>query len=802
MSGRLAVLLLSAALLGGERVDFRRDVEPVLRRRCVACHGAARREGGLRLDSREHALEGGYSGKVITAGNAAESKLIKLVSAAKGMPPGGPRLDAASIGTLRRWIDEGAEWPEEPRREPGPARPPHWAFTPVRGQPPAAKGHPVDAFVNGRLEKEGIRPAPLADWPVLVRRLSFDLRGLPPDPWELERAGDWNRLVDRLLASPRFGEKWARWWLDAARYADSDGYEQDAPRPHAWRYRDWVIQAFNSNMPFDRFTIEQIAGDLLPGATIAQRAATGFHRNTLTSREGGIDVEELRTNQVLDRTATVASVWLGLTFDCARCHDHKYDPITQRDYYRLSAFFNSADEVNHSDPLPGEQEQYLRRRPEYERKFADLLARYKVAELQPKWEDEVRAAMADPLARLEWTQVLDYVRVYADDGHEILRTPAGRRTPRQAHDLHRVFLKYPGPLASWPEAKGVRFSEGFRELEELDAAYPGMSEVPAIAERTVPRKTHILLRGDFRSPGVEVTAGTPEALPPLRTDGRPTRLELARWLVAPDNPLTARVFVNRVWQELFGTGLVPTPEDFGTRGAQPSHPELLDYLADRFRRSGWDVKGLIRHIVQSEAYRRSSKSTPGDAPHLYSRQRRLRLPAEAVRDAALSAAGLLDARVGGPSVRPPMPAGMLKFAYRANWRESAGADRYRRGLYTFFQRSVPHPQLMNFDAPNSLVSCVRRERSVTPLQALNLLNDPVFVEAADALAGRILREEAGAGFEEGVKRMFRLAVSREPNKTEMAALRRYADGAVRAEAATWQGIASIVLNLDEFITRE
>jgi hypothetical protein len=716
------------------------------------------------------------------------------------------------VAVLRRWIDEGAEWPDG--GEPKAARRSisHWAFQPLRK--PTGAGANVDSLVLARLKKEGISPSPEADRRTLLRRLSLDVIGLPPSPSEMAefladtRADFWQRAVDLLLASPHFGERWARMWLDLARYADSDGYEQDQARPHAWRYRDWVIRAFNRNMPFDQFTMEQIAGDLLPDATTRQKAATGFHRNTLTSREGGIDVEQLRAEQVADRTATVGSVWLGLTFECARCHDHKYDPLSQRDFYRFYAFFNNLEEVNLEDPLPGETGPYLRKRPEYEKKYADLKVRYRVDELQPKWEREVLRAMQDPAERLEWTQVLDYVAVYQDRGHEILRTPPERRTFRQAHDLTRVFLKYPGPLGSWPEAKGVKFSTGFQELEQLDADYPGLSEIPAVVESARRRTTHILLRGDFRSPGVAVAPGTPEFLPPLSARGVANRLALARWLMAPENPLTARVFVNRVWQELFGRGLVTTPEDFGTRGDRPSHPELLDWLAARFRDSGWDVKALIREIVLSSTYRRSSQERDDlrqrdPDNRLLARQNRFRLSAELIRDAAFSVSGLLYPVVGGKSVRPPMPEGMLRVAYRVKWDESEGAERYRRGLYTFFQRSLPHPQMTAFDAPTSLVTCSRRERSTTPLQALTLLNAPESHEAANALAHRIMRENS-TGFGERLRHAFLLCLGRPPDGEEVTVLSRYFDErrARRPEAAAWTGVAAILLNLDEFITRE
>ncbi len=630
--------------------------------------------------------------------------------------------------------------------------------------------------------------------------------------------------MDRLLASPHYGEKWGRHWLDLARYADSDGYEQDSIRLNAWRYRDWVINAFNRNMPFNQFTIEQIAGDLLPNATIEQRAATGFHRNTLTSREGGIDVDQLRDEQVMDRTNTVGTVWLGLTIECARCHDHKYDPITQRDYYQLFAFMNSAEEVDVPDPIPGEVGPYLGKLPEYQKKLSELLGRYKISELQPRWERELLRAMENPEERLEWTQNLDYVRVYLDHGWEILKTPPEKRTWKQAHGLTRVFLKSSGPLANEPELKALKFGEGFPAFEALDAAYPQLSEAPTIAEMRNAPKTFVHIRGDFRNPGVEVQPDTPAVLPPLPPKSKHDRLALAQWLVSPENPLTARVAVNRIWQELFGKGLVITSEDFGKRSDGPSHPELLDWLAAEFVDSGWDVKHMIKLIVTSSTYRQSSHSRPDleqrdPQNRLLARQTRLRLPAELIRDAMLRASGLLNPAIGGKSVRPPMPASLVKVAYRAKWEQSEGVDRYRRGLYTFFQRSIPYPQLMLFDAPNSLVTCTRRERSTTPLQSLELLNDPVFFEGAQALALRILKSSAAPDFRSRLNTAFHWTLGRDPSKAEVEAIGQYFDqqrtrphlrvfpgataaGFDEAEAAAWAAVSSALLNLDEFITRE
>jgi hypothetical protein len=822
LSARLiAVCLAACSLAAHAEVTFTGDIEPLLKKRCYGCHGAQTQMGGLRLDNREDAMRGGYSGAVIKPGASGESKLIELVSGVKTgqvMPPSGPRLSSQEVMALRVWIDRGVEWPLASINAGALKKAPaHWSFQPltkpaVPALPNAAMlRNPIDAFVHARLQKEQITPSPEAAKRTLLRRLSFDLIGLPPSIEEMnsfladERPRAYEKQVDRLLASLHFGEKWARHWLDLARYADSDGYEQDGVRPHAWRYRQWVIDALNAGMPFDRFTIEQIAGDLLPGSTIRQKAATGFHRNTLTSREGGIDVEQLRTDQVADRTNTVAAVWLGLTFECARCHDHKYDPISQKEYYQLYAFFNSGVEVNHPDPLPGEAERYLKSKPEFDRKVSGLVDKFKVGQLQPVWEREVLAAIANPEAKLEWTQVADYLTVYVDHGHEIIKTPPSARDDRQKIAMLRVFLKYPGPLSGEEDAKSLRFSDGFKQLKELLAAYPTPSEVPAIAENPTPPRTRMHLRGDFRSPGIKVEPGTLAVLP-LSESRKQNRLALARWIASPQNPLTARVAVNRVFQELFGRGLVTTSEDFGTRGDRPSQPELLDWLAAEFIDSKWSLKAIVKTIVMSSTYRQSSNKRPDletrdPANRLLARQSRHRLPAELIRDNALAVSGLLNTKIGGKSVWPPMPSAALHVAYRAAWPESVGPDRYRRGLYTFVQRSVPYPQQSAFDAPSSLVSCGRRERSTTPVQALNLLNDPVFWEAAQALAGRVLKQRSS--FEDRTRYLFELALGRPPAVDEARLVSDYYRKRVhQGETAAWTGVSSIVLNLDEFITRE
>ena len=820
------------------QVDFTRDIEPLLKDKCLSCHGPEQQLSGLRLDSRNATLAGGNSGAVIKPGNSADSRLIQLVAGLNKdmrMPMTGDPLTPEQVGLLRAWIDQGLAWPE-----PGESSKPnsvltiqrskikHWAFVPPqRPKLPRVKNatwvrNPVDSFVLARLEKEGIQPSVEADRETLIRRLSLDLIGLPPTPEEVtefladQQANAYERVVDRLLDSPHYGEKWARSWLDLARYADSDGYEEDRIRHNAWRWRHWVIEAINRNMPYDEFTIEQIAGDLLPNPTLDQRVATGFNRNTLTNREGGVNREEFRTEQVVDRTATIGTVWLGLTLGCARCHDHKYDPISQKEFYQLYAFFNTATEVNFEAPLPVERGPFLLKQPEYEKKRATLLEEFKVAELQVEWEKKLRDAFAHPGVDLGSDYQLNLLQVKTDGGEEILMLDPEKRTPKQKRILTDQFIR------------SSRFNELNSRLNALAEEYPALTEAPGIAENPHPPRTHVLIRGNFLQPGIEVQPGTPTILPSLPPNQKLSRLTLARWLVSSDNPLTARVTMNRTWQEFFGRGLVDPPQDFGLRSSPPTHPELLDWLATEFISRGWDVKKMHKLLVMSATYRQSSntrKDLDARDPDnkLLARQTRLRLPAELVRDVALAASGLLNPAIGGRSVRPPQPAGAAGMPPLTKWKESEGPDRYRRGLYIVFQRRYPYPQLVTFDAPDSLNSCPRRDRSTTPLQALTLLNDPVFFEAAQALAVRLLQEKKGEA-EERIDYAYHLCLARSPRADEKERLMEYLhdrkkmleqkpesiekifpakslEGIDPAEGALWIGISRVLLNLEEFITR-
>ena len=753
----LGVLVVCALPVLGAPPDFEKEVWPIFRRKCYSCHNATLKQNGLRLDDGVSALEGGYSGPVIVPGKSGESKLIARVTTEKAeerMPKMGAPLTAAEVATLRAWIDAGAPWPRKAAAA-GPAKPVHWSFQPVKKpQPPAVKDaawvrNEIDRFVLARLEKEGIRPSPEAPRATLIRRVSFDLTGLPPTPAEVrafladDRPDAYERLVDRLLASPHYGERWARHWLDLARYADSDGYEKDNERPIAWRWRDWVIDAFNRDLPFDRFTVEQLAGDLLPDPAIGQLIATGFQRNTLTNREGGSDPKEARFEQLVNRTNTAATVWLGLTAGCAQCHDHKYDPISQKEYYSLFAFFDRSEETDIEAPLPGETGPHLRNLAAYQESRRHLEEIFEIKRLQRAWERRMIHTLDHPGENVEWDFAVSNTRPMFDRFEATLRTPPERRSAYDEDRMLRWFIRNPGPDDSRNPDYMNSLREFRRRLAALDEKLPPITRAPAMMELPDPPQTRLRVKGDYREEGIPVEPGTPAVLPPL-PGGPRNRLALARWLVQKENPLTARVTVNRLWQELWGRGLVLTSEDFGTQGEAPTHPELLDWLAAEFMDRGWSVKSVLRTMVTSAAYRQSSHARPDlkdidPGNTLLARQSRVRLPAESIRDAALAAAGLLNDRIGGPSVKPPQPEGIAELVYAgsAKWRADEGPGRYRRGLYIHFQRTAPYPMLMNFDAPDSNVACSRRRRSNSPLQALNLLNDPVFHEAAQAFAYRL-----------------------------------------------------------------
>jgi hypothetical protein len=1179
----LPPLLLSVASLAAREdgpespvanVDFVRDVKPILDARCIECHGAAMHKGRLRLDQRSSAS------KEIVPGKSAESELVKRVTSTDSderMPKKGAPLDAKQIETLRAWIDEGATWPEVADSKEASAT--HWAYVPPKNAPiPALRGargvtSPIDAFVRARLEKEGIRPSPEADAVTLIRRASLDITGLPPTPAEIDaflvdakadRSGldaAYRRLVDRLLAAPAYGERMAQWWLDLARYADTNGYEKDERRT-MWPWRDWVIRAFNANEPFDAFTIDQLAGDLLPNATLDQKIATGFHRNTLVNQEGGTDPEEFRNAAVIDRANTTATVWLGSTMGCAQCHDHKFDPFSQKDYYSLFAFFDSTKDAGNSlepqvraptaeeaqqeetlvarsavlqaklegdDPkldaaerawceavsealppptkwtplaiskvsaesrsplttlsdgsvLEGgtsapEKDAFLlegscavsrivalrldaledpslptsgpgrspngnfvvtdfavevvrgdENAPRIEKvafvaadaDFEQSSGRFRVAEAidsdpasgwaileddgttrahravfvpehpialdaaaklrvtiackspfaghvlgrfmvsatddaevarwiapptlepwrsigpfaaksqgaaksqaeafdtvfppeneivaqtplsaryeaggpawepKPDWRDGdehalacencavylVRRVMCDDAMRLRvfvgaddafklWVNgalvraepimkgtavdqhslEIDLVggdnqialKVVNGGGPGAFFFQADRKTRDRMPDAVIAALRKDPPARTAVERAQIRrhwranFSDESRavgtELDavksELAALRARIAKTPVLEELAMPRTAHVLVKGNFLVVGDVVVPDVPPAIGALHSDpsGAPrNRLGLARWLVSPDNPITARVIVNRVWERFFGRGIVPTVDDFGTRGDPPSHPELLDWLAIDFVKSGWDVKQLVRTIVTSATYRQSSNAVadllerdPDNA--LLARAPRNRLEVETVRDVALAAAGLLNPKIGGPSVMPPQPDGVWAPVYSDDaWKTATDGDRFRRGLYTFWRRSSPYATYMLFDAPSRELACTRRPRTNTPLQALALLNDPAFVECARGLAQRALKE-GGDGDAARIAYAFRLCTARRPSKDENDVLMRllseqrqhlatHEDAAAtsgrHAELDAWMSVANVLLNLDETVTR-
>jgi mono/diheme cytochrome c family protein len=1042
----LARLLLLAAALGlpsaagaEPPVQFNRDIRPILSDTCFQCHGPdqARRKAGLRFDTKEGALADLGGRHAIVPGDLANSELVRRITAAdegERMPPkkSGRQLNARQIDLLQRWIEQGAKWQK------------HWAFlAPERPPLPAVQKrawvrNPIDTFLLARLESEGLEPSPEAERATLLRRVTLDLTGMPPTPAEADAfladpsPDAYEKVVDRLLSSPRYGERMAVRWLDAARYADTSGYQSDGER-QMWRWRDWVLGAYNHNLPFDRFTVEQLAGDLLPGATLEQKIATGFNRNHRGNGEGGIIPEEYAVEYVVDRVETTATVWLGLTLGCARCHDHKFDPVRQKEFYQVFAYFNNVPEKGRAikfgnsppmikSPTPAQQqrldemdqqlaaaEERLRKlepgraaaQAEWEKSLASdrllswsitdglqahypldgdvaertgkghdgtfqdgepsfvpgrlgraagfdgcryvdagnvadfgfydkfslaawvrpeaggvLLSRMKDVAQGPgyhvaleagkvqlnlvvRWlDDALRVETEDALTPGCWHHVLvsydgsraaSGVRMYVDgrpqklhvlldelnqtfQTNEPFRIGAGaglegrfhgaiedvrvynrvlepdeagvaatpesisvlaglapdKRTASQSHKLRACFLDSQAP-------EPIR--RAWRELIELRRQRATFAEslptTMVMEEMPTPRDTYVLLRGVYDRHGEKVSPGVPASLSPLPPGVPNNRLGFARWLVDPSNPLTARVAVNRFWQMYFGTGLVKTLEDFGSQGEWPTHPELLDWLATEFVRSGWDVKALQRLIVTSAAYRQSSKVTKpllqkDPDNRLLARGPRLRLSAEMIRDQALAVSGLLVEQVGGPSVRPYQPEGLVKeLTGTEDYKQDHGPSLYRRSLYTFWKRTVAPPAMLTFDAAGRETCVVRETRTNTPLQALTLLNDVAFVEAARVLAQRVMTE-GGATPEERITFAFRLATTRRPKPAELrilldgfqehlanyrqdpqAALKLVSTGEFPrdekldvSELAAYTAVAGLILNLDEVITKE
>ena len=1000
--------VLSAAPAFAQPVDFNRDVRPILTDACFSCHGSDEkaRKADLRLDVRDEALKA----KSIVPGKPTESEIVRrILSTAKDeqMPPpkSGKKVTPAQLETLKMWIAEGAEYRG------------HWAFIPPKSSeiPKLAtqSKNPIDAFVLSRLGKSGLTPSPRAPKETLIRRVTLDLTGLPPTLAEIDAfcadvsPNAYEKLIDRLLQTPQYGERMALDWLDAARFADTHGYHIDSGRDQT-QWRDYVIRSFNENKKFDRFTVEQFAGDLLPNSTPEQKIATGFHRNHMINFEGGAIPEEYLTAYIVDRVNTMSTVWLGLTVGCAQCHDHKYDPLTMADFYKLFAFFNSVPEKG-LDGSKGNAEPVM--------KVPSALTEKRVAELKKRLA-EVEAKLAGPLPEVDASQatweknpqtqkttwkpvaptklkskggaslkVLDdktiraegtnpatetytvsfpatsgkvtalRLEVFADaafpargpgrsangnfvltgvkvavegsakpvaiktatadysqkDGnfevasslvsgkgwaihpevgkdhwsvfefaepldaagkeltvtfsfnsvfpqhqfgkfrlattdsatpHEAAGTPAAiseilgiEKTKRLAKQVAELKSYYRTSVSSSTRTSQAEIAGIRKEIADAEKATP---TAMVMSEMAKPRDTFMLLRGQYDKKGEKVSAGTPAALPPMAKGAPVNRLGLANWIVAPENPLTARVTVNRYWQMLFGVGLVKTAEDFGTQGEYPSHPELLDWLAADFVRTGWDVKHLIRQMVSSETYCQTSRVSAEQLAkdpenRLLGRTSRVRLPAEFLRDQALAVSGLLNGEIGGKSVSPYQPSGIWEeLAFRLdnkNWtaqtyEQSHGKDLYRRGMYTFWKRTAPPPSMVTLDAPDREVCTVRRSRTNTPLQALILMNDPTYVEAARKFAERIL-VEGGKATPERLTFLVRTALSRLPSERERELLGKLRDSQLAkfranpaaakkllsvgesprnesldpAELAAWTMVATTVLNLDETLTR-
>lgn len=969
----LATSLMASTPAG--QVDFGHEVRPILANKCFKCHGPdeAARQAHLRLDTFEGATAVSPGGEqAVAPGNPAASALLARIAsedAEERMPPPevGAALTPEEQATLRAWIAGGAAYKE------------HWSFTRVerpelpRTQNTVWPRNPVDDFVLARLEAEGLTPSPAADRATLARRVYLDLTGLPPTPAEVadfendKSAVAYEALVDRLLASPHFGERWARVWLDLARYADTKGYEKD-DRRSIWRYRDWVIDAINADMPFDEFTIEQIAGDLLPDPTMEQQLATAFHRNTMTNDEGGTDDEEFRTAAVIDRVNTTATIWLGLTMGCAQCHTHKYDPITQTEYYQFFAFFNQTEDADsypvETPVMPAPTLEQQQQRATLQAARSDLTARMdleaqRLIERGASWEQALRdraaatpqagpwhvapfftaadydaaydtvfppeQAVDKPAAALEaaaiWQAMPDWqdgaLQTLPNDGagatylYRILSAPRAdkvtfslgsndgirvwlngkaihnNRTKRavaadqdtvqaelaagenvllmkivDAGGAHGFYFRMTAEtvpaeiLRTLDQPAEARSPEGLQqaktyyaavapELAELRARLAAIDAETAALDGAVPqvpvlrelpadkqRVTHRFERGSFLSPAEEVSAGVPAIFPNLPAEAPRNRLGLAKWLVSRDNPLTARVTVNRFWESFFGTGIVATLDDFGTQGEWPTHPDLLDWLAVEFMERGWSIKQLCRTIVTSATYQQRSEVSPAlqeadPYNRLLARGPRFRLEAETIRDQALTIAGLLNPELHGPSVMPVQPEGVWQLVYSSDkWVTSSETERHRRGLYTFWRRSSPYPSMVTFDAPSREVCTAQRIRTNTPLQAFVTLNDPVYIEAAQALARRMITE----GGDSPVLRAkfgFVAATGRDPKPAELFQLTalysseraHYSaqpdaahDMACKpmgplppsidvAEAAAWTVVGNVILNLDEVLNK-
>lgn len=814
----LAAVLAEFGLIRDVRsaVDFDREVRPILAEHCFSCHGpdGEQRKAGLRFDTREGLLGApGRLGPFVPGKPGRSEAIVRILAenAAERMPPMEAKrpLNAEQIRTLRQWVAEGARWQR------------HWAFEPVErpALPMIANSgwarNEIDFFIRRQLDAESLVPASEASREELIRRLHLDLHGLPPTPEAVDAfvqdpsPNAYERLLDRLFASPRYGERMVWNWLDAARYADSNGYQGDRERT-MWPWRDWAARAFNDNMPYDEFTVFQLGGDLLLHPTQEQGLATGFNRNHMINGEGGRIPEENRVDYVMDMTETVGTVWLGLTLNCCRCHDHKFDPLSQRDYYSLFAFFNQTPvDGSGGDPqtppvmaLPTERQQA--------RKLHFGVARQAAEQTLRQWENR-------ELGAVQSNEIDEEVR-------KILDTDIAERKDRQLDRL----IQY---AENW-RAEYLRQLQTLKKLrQQQDALNREIAKVMVMQDRAEPRQTFVLTRGLYNQPSSSVAEATPTVLPPMPKSLPRNRLGLARWLVSPSNPLPARVFVNRQWALFFGQGIVATPEDFGVQGQRPSHPELLDWLAAEFVSSNWNVKRLQKKILMSAAYRQSSKTTAekqkrDPANRLYSRGPRYRLPSWMIRDQALAASGLLVGDIGGPPVKPYQPAGVwADFTFgKKRYQADKGPALYRRSLYTFWRRIIG--PTMFFDAAKRQTCIVKSARTNTPLHALAMLNDTTYLEAA-----RVLAERAMTAVDSPKQRLthaFRRVTGRRPQPEETQillnrlefALSEFAQNPAFAEAllakgdsmpaaalnpaehAAYASVCNMILNLDETLSKQ
>lgn len=906
---------LLLAMQNQSTLDFYQDIEPILRKNCFECHGIVKQKGGFRIDIRATAMAGSDFGEspVIIPGNADESDLYWAISSTdldERMPPEekGPLQDY-EISRIKDWINQGALWPDDGKPPTWPSE--HWAYQmPKWPRIPQLESdsfsrNTIDQFVFSKLTQEGFYPSAQADFQTLARRTALDITGLPPSSYEvgnlLEKGTEvaWQRWLDILFDSLHYGENQALSWLDLSRYADSNGFEVDHNRSMS-PWRDWVIDAFNQNMPFDEFTAQQLAGDLMESPSLSQIVATGFHRNTMTNTEGGVDDEEYRVSAVVDRVNTTASVWLGTTMSCVQCHDHKYDPLTSNDYYSMYALFNDGQDGGTSQgpkiDVLGEAEAEDNR--SIQEKVASLQSKYESLKSSTKWSapetlwvDEskpprghvegdwtflppspstpvhqgegVRKQVGDKGSFIQhfFNEAIDgpvnhgddsiyawiylspedlpssiMLQIYSDDWEHraywgedtfsfgVNGTPSRFRQGDLPKKGEWVRLDIPLEVVGIaPEARinGIAFSQMggtvywddagillgepqisvFRtKIAQLEKGLHQPLSSMIVSKVSEPRMTHVLEKGSFLSPGKRIAPGVPKVFNKDVKGSPRNRLEFSKWLTHPKNPLTSRVIMNRLWEQVFGVGLVATSEDFGTRGEVPSHPELLDWLALEFQRQGWNLKAMHRLMIDSATYRQTSSVRPevilvDPNNRLLSWFPRVRLKAEVIRDQALAVSGLLVGKIGGPSVFPYQPKGIDNSTYAGDrWKVSPGEDRYRRGIYTFWRRTSPYPMFQIFDAPSREISCARRTRSNTPLQALALLNDPVFVEAAKSL-GALMQSLQSDDDRNRITFGFRRCTSRGPDETELKEL------LTLLESDGWTAVATVLLNLDETVVR-